>query len=414
MKLNKSKLLITPICILLFASVLCVLPVFAASTWVVDASGGGDFTTISAAVAAAATGDTILVKDGSYVENVVVDEALIIQSENGAASTTVTAAVSTTPVFDVDASGVVIDGFTVMGPTDSHVAGIELVDVNDCIIQNNDCSGCYNGVHLGGAATNNTVTGNYCHENTQRGISVRDTANGNFISGNTVENNDDADFCIKDTTANNVLWLNNILGDEVEILTANAYNSVEPLTYTYDGSTYTGYLGNYWSDYAGADADGDGVGDTPHSFDSGTDDYPLMAPSANYALVEEEPPTSSASLDATVNLVMSMVGIDLDRESIDYGDVAPGASSAVETVLVTNVGTVDVDVTLEVAGADATAQDFYEQSLYVDGGLYNIDSTIASILVDGSENVDTQLQVPLSWGEAGAQEATFVFWATAS
>jgi hypothetical protein len=124
---------------------------------------------------------------------------------------------------------------------------------------------------------------------------------------------------------------------------------------------------------------------------------------------------ASDSLTATANVVIETVGIDLDRDSIDYGDVMPGDSSAVESVLVTNIGTLDCDVTLEVVGADATAQSFYEQSLYVDGGIYNIDATIASILVEASENVDTQLQVPLSWAEAtGAQDATFIFWATAS
>jgi predicted phosphodiesterase len=128
----------------------------------------------------------------------------------------------------------------------------------------------------------------------------------------------------------------------------------------------------------------------------------------------QEQLSSSASLTATTTLNMQMVGIDLDRDSIDYGDVAPGASSEVETVLVTNVGTVDCDVSLEVVGADVTAQDFYEQSLYVDGGLYDVDAVVASILVDGSEDVDTQLQVPLSWGEVGVQEATFVFWAEAA
>ena len=124
---------------------------------------------------------------------------------------------------------------------------------------------------------------------------------------------------------------------------------------------------------------------------------------------------ASDSLTATANVVIETVGIDLDRDSIDYGDVMPGGSSAVESVLVTNIGTLDCDVTLDVVGADGTAQSFYEQSLYVDGGLYNIDTTIASILVEASENVDTQLQVPLSWTEAtGAQDATFIFWATAS
>jgi hypothetical protein len=110
-----------------------------------------------------------------------------------------------------------------------------------------------------------------------------------------------------------------------------------------------------------------------------------------------------------------MVGIELDRDAIDYGDVKPGDSSAVETVLVTNIGTLDCDVTLEVVGVDSIAQSFYEQSLYIDSSIYDIEAVIASIIVAGSEDVDTQLQVPISWAEGtGVQEATFIFWATAS
>jgi hypothetical protein len=123
--------------------------------------------------------------------------------------------------------------------------------------------------------------------------------------------------------------------------------------------------------------------------------------------------SSNASLTATTNLITSMVGIELDRDSIDYGDVAPGESSVVESVGITNIGTLDCDVTLQVVGANGVAQSFYEQSLYVDGFLYNVDRIVASILVEGSEDVDTQLQVPLSWSEVGTQEAVFVFWAEA-
>jgi len=124
---------------------------------------------------------------------------------------------------------------------------------------------------------------------------------------------------------------------------------------------------------------------------------------------------ASSSINATANVVIEMVGIDLDRDSIDYGDVMPGDSSAVKSVLVTNIGTLDCDVTLEVVGADGVAQSFYEQSLYIDDGLYNVDAVIANIIVAGSENVDTQLKVPLSWAEGtGVQQATFIFWATAS
>jgi hypothetical protein len=123
---------------------------------------------------------------------------------------------------------------------------------------------------------------------------------------------------------------------------------------------------------------------------------------------------ASGSLNATADVIIETVGIDLDRDSIDYGDVMPGENSAVETVGITNIGTLKCDVALEVVGADATAQSFYEQSLHINTNLYNIDAIIASIIAKNTENVDTQLQVPMSWTELGAQDATFIFWATAS
>ena len=53
------------------------------------------------------------------------------------------------------------------------------------------------------------------------------------------------------------------------------------------GKTYTNYLGNYWDDYTGTDADGDGIGDTPYSIDFDKDNYPLMESWENYF----KPPT---------------------------------------------------------------------------------------------------------------------------
>lgn len=149
---------------------------------------------------------------------------------------------------------------------------------------------------------------------------------------------------------------------------------------------------------------------------SGTEVTCLYPPNTVFETVNlgPEPLSSSASLTATADLVMSMVGIELDRTNIDYGTVAPGENSAVKTVGITNIGNIDCNVTLDVVGADGVAQSFYEQSLYIDGNLYDLDTVIASIMVASSEDVDTQLQVPLSWAEPGAQDATFVFWAEAA
>ncbi len=122
---------------------------------------------------------------------------------------------------------------------------------------------------------------------------------------------------------------------------------------------------------------------------------------------------SSASLDATANVILPIVGIELDLTSVDYGNLMPGQNSVIKKVVIDNTGTLGCDVTLEIQGDDDTAQSFYEQSLFVDGTQYDIDDVIASITVGNSQSVDTQLRLPLSWDQGGEQKAKFIFWAEA-
>jgi hypothetical protein len=76
------------------APLLSVGPVYAA-TITVDAGGGGDFTTILAAINAANNGDTILVSDGTYTEDLspggtsIEKSNLTIRSVNGPGTTTI-------------------------------------------------------------------------------------------------------------------------------------------------------------------------------------------------------------------------------------------------------------------------------------------------------------------------------------
>ena len=120
---------------------------------------------------------------------------------------------------------------------------------------------------------------------------------------------------------------------------------------------------------------------------------------------------ASTSLTAIANVEVIMVGISLNRTEIDYGDVGPGLSSDNESVEIINVGSSNVDVTLAVEAESETARNFYEQSLFVDNGLYNSATKIAQILTSSSEDIVTQLRVPSDWNEIGTQDATFVFWA---
>ena len=125
------------------------------------------------------------------------------------------------------------------------------------------------------------------------------------------------------------------------------------------------------------------------------------------------PPPANDMVGATANVVMPMVGISLDRDAIDYGEVMPGHSSAEEVVTITNTVACDVSVTLEIETETLVARDFYERSLYIDDGTYDMSTVIAEIPVAQSEAVATQLRVPSNWTEAGTHEATFIFWAEA-
>jgi hypothetical protein len=126
-----------------------------------------------------------------------------------------------------------------------------------------------------------------------------------------------------------------------------------------------------------------------------------------------EPYAAEDSLTVTSNVVFPTVGIMVEPDTIDYGDISPGESSNIEMVMITNTGTLDAGVTLEVAGTDPVARDFFEQSLYIDNNPYDITAVIASIARDQVVDIATQLHVPENWNEMGMHEVQYIFWAEA-
>ena len=74
------------------------------------------------------------------------------------------------------------------------------------------------------------------------------------------------------TLLNNTVYNNNFINTQV-----STNLDVYGLNYFDNGRE-----GNYWSDYTGVDADGDGIGDTPYIIEyhneNRKDNYPLMTP----------------------------------------------------------------------------------------------------------------------------------------
>ena len=141
---------------------------------------------IQAAVNAASDGDTIIVRDGTYTENVNVNKRLTIQSENGSDSTIVQAASSNDHVFEVKADYVTISGFTVKGAT--AYSGIYLLQADYCTISNNDANSNRNGIELWDSNKNNMLMNNTASNNSYYGISLRMSSN-NTLKNNTMFGN---------------------------------------------------------------------------------------------------------------------------------------------------------------------------------------------------------------------------------
>lgn len=199
----------------------------------------------------------------------------------------------------VDRDNIVIDGagYTLKGNyngtrTDSWVVGqgpyqesnetavpwtigIDLANKNryNLTVRNLNVKNFYIGMYIW--TSNNTITGCAVSDNI---VGILLSGDSNTITKNYIARNEEGIFFGVNQPGNEplkiVLTHNSFIDNIVQFsgCFCEDYNTTEPV-HTWDD----GKEGNFWSDYNGTDADGDGIGDTPYVIDvQNIDRYPLM------------------------------------------------------------------------------------------------------------------------------------------
>ncbi|MHA2428064.1 MAG: right-handed parallel beta-helix repeat-containing protein [Candidatus Hermodarchaeia archaeon] len=189
------------------------------------------------------------------------------------------------------------DGNSLQGNTanDYVFSGFALSSSSDNILRDNTANGSGDDLSAGfglGRAFRNTFQRNTANDN-EDGFTLEES-DGNIFQGNTVNNNTRSGFMVG-YSSNNTLTGNTVSNNTIEIWWGsnnriyhnNFVNNIKQINIENTENTWDdGYPsgGNYWSDYTGVDANGDGIGDTPYVIDEdNVDQFPLMAPISVYA-----------------------------------------------------------------------------------------------------------------------------------
>ncbi len=137
--------------------------------------------------------------------------------------------------------------------------------------------------------SNNIITGNTANNNHDVGIVLADSDINNTISGNIVNSNDIGifldhngyNFFLENIVDNNNIgiYLDESVNNTITLNCFTTNTRFNVLDLGSDNHWDNGIRGNYWDDYTGLDADGNGIGDVPYNITGLTgsqDNFPLM------------------------------------------------------------------------------------------------------------------------------------------
>jgi parallel beta-helix repeat protein len=307
--LSKKKIAILCICLSILTVSLIVITLNAkpaASTLEIPSGAiivPSDYSTIQDAIDNADEGATIYVKKGVYVENPIVNKTVALIGEDRDATI-----IDVTAGLKLVSNNVVLSGFTVydgwhcisLSGDNCTVSGNKIKDGTNGIVlfgSNNLITGnIFEAIGLSSAiqlnfAYNTTVKNNYI-SNCVEGIQIWQSSNNNTITENIIVDCQETAISFQYSGGNTITQNNitrckvgtSIYGASWNIISKNNYvdntiqctaNEAYYLSFGKSPSVNT-IEANYWSDYNGIDADGDGIGDTPYVIDENNKDpYPL-------------------------------------------------------------------------------------------------------------------------------------------
>jgi parallel beta-helix repeat protein len=174
--------------------------------------------------------------------------------------------------------GILLKGRTGVTVKNCHVTGFDdgfWLDGSDGnTLQENTVTNYTIGFVLSSSSNNiflnNTANGKGAGDDLPNGFQLG-RAFGNTLQGNTVNGNG-IGFALEESD-DNIFFHNNLIDNTIQAAFQPGDSN------TWDNGYSSG--GNYWSDYQGVDANGDGIADTPYVIDENNmDRFPLTAPTS--------------------------------------------------------------------------------------------------------------------------------------
>jgi len=320
-----------------------------------------DYQKIQEAINAANPSDTIFVKAGTYNEDyVALNKSVSLVGDNQKSLIIY----HTSLGFVVTANEVHLTGFTIMNIEAGQGHAVDIANSSNCIIENNLIENNLVGISLYASSSGNTISGNTLEHNERSielidssdniildnnitgalvsGISL-DVSSGNTVSGNRISDLTDGMGALMLWKSSNSVISRNLLFGGNPMLMIDCTNNTLYENFVMDSeygvvvgtsssnSIYSNYFinvtqlirdtemgaglpsenfwdngveGNYWCDYVGADADGDGIGDSPHVlYENNQDNYPLIdyPPISTIPTADYPESTESSSANFTLS-----------------------------------------------------------------------------------------------------------------